>query len=53
MTFKKYDDFKDSMPDISWMKQFMDDETFERVAGKMKSIYDMISPEQTVCIFDY
>lgn len=48
--FKKYDDFKDSMPDISWMKQFMDDETFERVAGKMKNIYDMISPEQTVCI---
>jgi hypothetical protein len=49
-SFKKYEDFKDSMPDISWMKQFMDEDTFERVANKMKNIYDMINPEQTVCI---
>lgn len=41
----KYDDFKNQLPDISWMKEFMSDEAFERVANKMKSMYDLVHPE--------
>jgi len=44
----KYDDFKNQLPDISWMKQFMSEEAFERVANKMKDIYEIVHPQNLV-----
>lgn len=48
----KYEDFKNQIPDISWMKQFMSDESFERVANQMKSIYETIHPQNMNIIKD-
>jgi len=52
----KYEDLKSQMPDISWMKQFMSDEAFERVTNKMKDIYEIVHPQNMVeyflCNFD-
>lgn len=49
----KYEDFKNQIPDISWMKQFMSDDAFERVAGKMKEIYDTINAAHPTVLYYY
>ena len=37
---------------MSWLKEFVNDETYARVSDKMRNIYDTIHPPNLVILLD-
>ena len=45
---KKYENFRSNLPDLSWMKEFVSDETYDNFTDKMRNVYDTIHPPNLV-----
>mgnify|MGYP001810604816 CR=1 FL=1 len=41
---KKYENFKSNLPDFSFLKEFLPDETYSRFADRLNTFYDTIHP---------